>query len=190
MVIPCVLVRYFVLVAYFELCPSLDRHRVCSSRGDVNFWQPSHLHDSIMTIHSPVPAFLGALASLLLYAFRSRDFTCASVSVLPQGQQPPSPVRHRSTRGLARLLYRTVMSASSAARPRGHPSFALRKAAAALLLATLVALPFAVLYRATVSRSLKDSWGLDSLTSVAASEEEEEGAEADGLVSTALPPFY
>ncbi|GJN26614.1 hypothetical protein PR202_gb14558 [Eleusine coracana subsp. coracana] len=80
------------------------------------------------------------------------------------------------------------MSAPSTARSRGLPSLALRRAAAALLLATLVALPFAVLYRAAVSRSQKESWGWDSLPSVAASEEEEEGPEADGLVSTALPP--
>ncbi|KAK3141686.1 hypothetical protein QOZ80_4BG0337100 [Eleusine coracana subsp. coracana] len=78
------------------------------------------------------------------------------------------------------------MSAPSTARSRGLPSLALRRAAAALLLATLVALPFAVLYRAAVSRSQKESWGWDSLPSVAASEEEEEGPEADGLDSEDL----
>ncbi|TVU16010.1 hypothetical protein EJB05_39556, partial [Eragrostis curvula] len=79
------------------------------------------------------------------------------------------------------------MSAPSAARPRGLPRLALRRAAAALLLATLVALPFAVLYRAAVSRSLQDSWGWDSLPSIVASEEEE-GADGDDVVSMAIPP--
>lgn len=72
----------------------------------------------------------------------------------------------------------------SAARSRGLPRHALRRSAAALFLATLVALPFAVLYRAAVWRSLGASWGWDSLPSFVASQEE--GAEGDDLDSEGL----
>ncbi|KAF0894508.1 hypothetical protein E2562_039434 [Oryza meyeriana var. granulata] len=54
----------------------------------------------------------------------------------------------------------------SAARPRS-----LQRAAAALFLSILVALPFAVLCRAAVSQSLQDSREWDPLPSLAASEE-------------------
>uniref|UniRef100_A0A0E0PD95 Nucleotide-diphospho-sugar transferase domain-containing protein n=1 Tax=Oryza rufipogon TaxID=4529 RepID=A0A0E0PD95_ORYRU len=57
----------------------------------------------------------------------------------------------------------------SAARPRPR---SLQRAAAALFLAILVALPFAVLYRGPVSRSLHDSWEWDPLPSLDASEED------------------
>ncbi|KAL6652155.1 hypothetical protein ACP70R_011080 [Stipagrostis hirtigluma subsp. patula] len=73
---------------------------------------------------------------------------------------------------------------SSAAR-RCHTKQPLRRAAAAFVLATFVALPFAVLYRAAVSRSPQDPWGWDSLPSVDPSMEEE-GAEGDDLDSEDL----
>ncbi|XP_062185023.1 uncharacterized protein At4g15970-like isoform X2 [Phragmites australis] len=85
---------------------------------------------------------------------------------------------------MARPARQSLMSAPSTKRPRGHPRHALGRAAAALFLATLVALPFAVLYRAAVGRSLQDSWGWDSLPSVEASEEE--GSEGDDLDSEDL----
>ena len=76
----------------------------------------------------------------------------------------------------------------SAARSRGLPRHALRRSGAALFLATLVALPFAVLYRAAVWRSPGASWGWDSLPSFAASQEE--GAEGDDLVNPLASTFY
>ncbi|PAN40067.2 hypothetical protein PAHAL_7G268000 [Panicum hallii] len=71
-----------------------------------------------------------------------------------------------------------MTSAPSAARQRALRRHALRRSAAAFVLATLVALPLAVLYRAAVSRPPGASWGWEtSLPSLVASEEEEEGAE-------------
>ncbi|CAL5069619.1 unnamed protein product [Urochloa decumbens] len=73
-----------------------------------------------------------------------------------------------------------MTSAPSAGRPRGFPRHALQRSAAALVLAILVALPFAVLYRAAVSRSLGVSWRWDaSLPLAVASEEEEEREDLD-----------
>jgi hypothetical protein len=77
------------------------------------------------------------------------------------------------------------MTALSPARRHGLPSLVLRRVAAALFLATLVALSFAVLYRTAVSRS-QDSWGWDWLPSVAAPEEDE----GDDAVCMAVLPFY
>jgi hypothetical protein len=72
----------------------------------------------------------------------------------------------------------------SAARPRPR---SLQRAAAALFLAILVALPFAVLYRGPVSRSLHDSWEWDPLPSLDASEED--GAARDDDLVILPPPF-
>ncbi|KAL5216826.1 hypothetical protein ABZP36_008227 [Zizania latifolia] len=66
----------------------------------------------------------------------------------------------------------------------GTPPRSLQRIAAALFLAILVALPFAVMYRAAVSQSLQDSWEWDPLPSLAASEEE--GAEGGDLGSQDL----
>jgi hypothetical protein len=81
---------------------------------------------------------------------------------------------------MGRPTHRALMTAPSPARRRGLP-----RTAAALLLGTLVALPFAVLYRSAVSRS-QDSWGWDWLPSVAAPEEDE----SDDVVCMAVLPFY
>lgn len=86
---------------------------------------------------------------------------------------------------MARPARKALMGAPPAARSRGGPRHALRRSAAALFLAAVVALSLAVLYRAAVWRSLGTSWGWDSLPSFAASQEE--GAEGDDLVSP-VPP--
>ncbi|KAK8449482.1 hypothetical protein SEVIR_7G226000v4 [Setaria viridis] len=72
-----------------------------------------------------------------------------------------------------------MMSAPSAGRPSGLPRHALWRSAAALVLATLVALPFAVLYRAAVSPSLGASWRWQTSLPSAVSSEEEEGDDLD-----------
>ncbi|CAN6236048.1 unnamed protein product [Urochloa humidicola] len=74
---------------------------------------------------------------------------------------------------------RKALSAPSAGRPRGLPRHALRRSAAALVLATLVALPFAVLYRAAVSRPLGASWRRETSLPSAVASEEEEGDDLD-----------
>ena len=83
-----------------------------------------------------------------------------------------------------------VSTPPSAARPRGLPRHALRRSAAALFVTTLVALSFAVMYRAAVSRSLGADWRWDSLSSFAAFEEEEDGAQGDDDLVRTLPSTF
>ncbi|KAL6843667.1 hypothetical protein ACP4OV_026238 [Aristida adscensionis] len=89
---------------------------------------------------------------------------------------------HHLSAGMARPARQT--RGASIARPR-HPKHALQRAAAALFLANLVALPFAVLYRAALSPSPQDPPGWESPPSVRASEDED-GAEGDDLDSEDL----
>ncbi|KAJ1272427.1 hypothetical protein BS78_06G200700 [Paspalum vaginatum] len=86
---------------------------------------------------------------------------------------------------MARPARKPPVSAPSAARPRGLARHALRRSAATLFVATLVALSFAVMYRAAVSPSLGAYWRWDSLPSFAAFEEED-GAQGDDLDSEDL----
>ncbi|KAK1685040.1 hypothetical protein QYE76_045888 [Lolium multiflorum] len=80
---------------------------------------------------------------------------------------------------------RHTLSRSSAAHSCRLPKHALLRAGAAFFLATLVALPLAVLHRAALSRhSLEHPWGWDALPSVAA--QEEEGAQGEDLDSEDL----
>jgi hypothetical protein len=88
---------------------------------------------------------------------------------------------------MARPPRHALSSRPSAAHSRRLPNHALLRAGAAFFLATLVALPLAVLHRAALSRhSLEHSWGWDALPSVAAYEED--GAQGEDLVSPP-PPF-
>ncbi|CAO2043474.1 unnamed protein product [Urochloa humidicola] len=72
-----------------------------------------------------------------------------------------------------------MMRAPSAGRPRGLPRHALPRSAVALALVTLMALPFAVLFRAAVSRSLGASWRWKTSLPSAVASEEEEGDDLD-----------
>uniref|UniRef100_A0A0D9W8P8 Nucleotide-diphospho-sugar transferase domain-containing protein n=1 Tax=Leersia perrieri TaxID=77586 RepID=A0A0D9W8P8_9ORYZ len=75
-------------------------------------------------------------------------------------------------------------------RPFPAPPRSLQPAAAALFLAVLVALPFAVLYRAVVSQSRQDSWERDPRPSLAASEEDGiEGDDPDADIMWFRNPF-
>ena len=92
---------------------------------------------------------------------RSSSSPSLALSLAPRTRMP--------CRALVVPFTRALVVVPVTARSRGLLRHVLRRSSAALFLATLVALPFAVLYRAAVWGSLGASWGWDSLPSFAAS---------------------